>query len=194
MTTRESTLWPMEPHTRAKHDILTYYLKAWFPIQAREPKRLLYIDGFAGPGEYSGGEEGSPILALQVVTQHQLLPRITRSGMKLVFVFIEERSDRFDNLQRKLASISLPSNVRVHPARATFEQVIGDQLTRLEEQRHRLAPSLVFIDPFGPTGFPMQLVGQIARQPRAEVLINFSYQPLNQWFLVLPIISQRNVV
>ena len=26
---------------------------------------ILYIDGFAGPGEYEGGEPGSPIIALE---------------------------------------------------------------------------------------------------------------------------------
>jgi hypothetical protein len=49
----------------------------------------LYIDGFAGPGEYQGKEPGSPVLALQVVTEHSLLPRLSRPGMELVFVFIE---------------------------------------------------------------------------------------------------------
>ena len=31
--------------------------------QGRLPE-ILYIDGFAGPGEYEGGEAGSPIIAL----------------------------------------------------------------------------------------------------------------------------------
>ncbi|MFH1560055.1 MAG: three-Cys-motif partner protein TcmP [Chloroflexota bacterium] len=184
----QAMLCDIEPHTQAKHDILTYYLKAWFAIlaQARDPRRLLYIDGFAGPGEYRGGEPGSPILALNVVLQHQLSNRITRPGMDLVFVFIEERQDRFDNLQDRLMDISLPSSIRVHPICATFEQVIGEQLARLEAQNQRLAPSFVFIDPFGPTGFPMTLVERIARHSQSEVLINFSYQPLNQWFLQDP--------
>ncbi|MBI4282427.1 MAG: three-Cys-motif partner protein TcmP [Chloroflexi bacterium] len=181
-------LWDIEPHTQAKHDILTHYLQAWFAIlaQARMPRRLLYIDGFAGPGEYRGGEPGSPILALDAVLQHRFSTRITRPGMDLVFVFIEERQDRFDNLQRKLADIRLPSNVRVYPICATFEQVVGEQLARLEEQNQQLAPSFVFIDPFGVSGFPMSLVERFAQHSQSEVLINFSYQPLNQYFLQIP--------
>lgn len=46
--------WQIEAHTEAKHDILRYYLGAWFPILARAQRRLIYVDGFAGPGEYDG--------------------------------------------------------------------------------------------------------------------------------------------
>lgn len=183
MSNSQSTLWDIEPHTQAKHDILTYYLKGWFPAQAGVPRRLLYIDGFAGPGEYRGGEPGSPILALNVVLQHQLLARITRPGMDLVFVFIEAEHPRFVNLQRRLQGYTLPSNIHVHAEHATFEEYLGARLEALEQQQLRLAPSLVFVDPFGPTGFPMTLIKRLAQHPRSEVLINFSYQPLNQWFL-----------
>lgn len=57
-------LWAIEPHTIAKHIILRKYLGAWFPIMGRYNKKLLYFDGYAGPGEYDDGEPGSPIIAL----------------------------------------------------------------------------------------------------------------------------------
>ena len=184
----QGVLWDIEPHTQAKHDILTSYLKAWFAIlaQSRNPRRLLYIDGFAGPGEYRGGEPGSPILALDVVLQHQLFKNITRPGMELVFVFIEADRDRFENLSYKLSEFQLPSNILIHLEHATFEEYLEARLQELEKRQLSLAPSFVFIDPFGPTGFPMTLVERIARYSQSEVLINFSYQPLNQWFLQDP--------
>ncbi len=57
-----SSLPPIQPHTQAKHHILKYYLDEWFPILGRARGSLRYIDGFAGPGEYEGGEDGSPIM------------------------------------------------------------------------------------------------------------------------------------
>ncbi|GAI63170.1 unnamed protein product, partial [marine sediment metagenome] len=38
--------WPLEPHTKAKHEILKRYLYAWFPILASSHRRILYVDGF----------------------------------------------------------------------------------------------------------------------------------------------------
>lgn len=182
------TLWAIEPHTQAKHDILAYYLKAWFSIRSKVPQRLLFIDGFAGPGEYEGGEDGSPIVALRAALQVAAEPaqrgRLTRPGMELVFWFIEEDADRFSNLQRKLEGFNHP--FRVFPRHSSFERSLSEALSLLEEQQKRLAPSLVFIDPFGPTGFPMRLIEQISLQPSTEVLINFSYGPLNRWFLSDP--------
>jgi three-Cys-motif partner protein len=45
-------VWPLDPHTHAKHVILRSYLGAWFPILNKYNGRIVYIDGFAGPGEY----------------------------------------------------------------------------------------------------------------------------------------------
>ena len=62
MSTPKETLWEMEPHTEVKHAILRKYLGAWFGIMGRTNPRIIYIDGFCGPGRYIGGEDGSPIL------------------------------------------------------------------------------------------------------------------------------------
>lgn len=70
MAVPKSTIWDIEPHTIAKHKILESYLKAWFPILSSWNGRINYIDGFAGPGKYSKGELGSPIIALNVAKNH----------------------------------------------------------------------------------------------------------------------------
>jgi len=64
---------------------------------------LLYIDGFAGAGEYEAGEDGSPIIALKVARDHKLSAKLQRPGMELVFFFIEGDKARFENLEGKLA-------------------------------------------------------------------------------------------
>jgi three-Cys-motif partner protein len=66
----ESTIWPIVPHTSAKHTILRTYLDAWFPIMSWKP-RVVFLDGFAGPGRYEGGEPGSPIIALESAKTHK---------------------------------------------------------------------------------------------------------------------------
>ncbi len=188
MSKELGTIWEIEPHTEAKHEILRYYLGAWFPILASVHRRLLYVDGFAGPGEYKGGEDGSPIIALKVARDHALKSRLTRKGMDLVFLFIEKDQARHQNLERKIGELKpqLPSNFRTGTYCASFEEIFDSVLSDIEKQNKRLAPSFVFIDPFGPTGFPMHLIGRLAQQPRSEVLITFNYQSLNEWFLQDP--------
>jgi len=187
MGVRGATVWAMEPHTKAKHEILSYYLKGWLPILTSFNWRLLYVDGFAGPGQYTGGEDGSPMLALKVALEPALKSRLQRPGMELVFIFIDKDPDRYQNLRERLGDLQLPPNFKVVTYCSSFAEVFDQVLTEIEEQNKRLAPSFVFIDPFGPTGFPMSLMRRLAQQPRSEVLVNFQYQSLNQWFLQNPL-------
>jgi hypothetical protein len=79
--------WPIQPHTEAKHRILASYLSAWFPILSLSGfERVIYIDGFAGPGRYSGGQEGSPIFALKAL-RSQTVP--LRSVFEFHFVELD---------------------------------------------------------------------------------------------------------
>ena len=112
-----------------------------------------------------------------------LKSKLQRPGMELVFIFIEKDEARYENLKRKVAELQLPSNFKIDIEWDTFEHAFDSVLKEIEEQSARLAPSFVFIDPFGPTGFPMPLIGRLAQQRRSEVLITFNYQALNEWFL-----------
>lgn len=54
---------------QGKHIVLRSYLDAWLPIlsygaryrAAMGAGKLVLVDGFAGPGRYSTGEDGSPL-------------------------------------------------------------------------------------------------------------------------------------
>jgi three-Cys-motif partner protein len=80
------THWELLPHTQAKHEILRRYLEAWLPIMATWQGRIVFVDGFAGPGRYSGGEPGSPLIALHTLLEHEPFERL-RPGRKVVFIF-----------------------------------------------------------------------------------------------------------
>src|SRR5215475_12471006 len=100
------TIWDLEPHTAAKHEILRRYLQAWAPIlsQGNFP-HIAFVDGFAGPGRYSNGEEGSPIIAVRAVTE-QAQPIKARVD----FHFIELDERRSNHLNGEIAALKLPRN------------------------------------------------------------------------------------
>jgi len=91
----KETIWELEPHSLGKHIVLRRYLKAWLPILGTTQGKIVFIDGFAGPGEYTNGEQGSPIIALDAFASHQA--PITAS---VAFLFIEADKDRAANLER----------------------------------------------------------------------------------------------
>ena len=150
-------LWDIEPHTLAKHEILKRYLEAWFPILARYNQRIVYIDGFCGPGRYKGGEDGSPIIAVkQAMNQFGML-----HNREVTFIFIDEREDRIEHLRKEIASMATPSNFVFHIQVAQFEETICEILDNLESKNLNLAPTFAFIDPFGFKGIPFSLVKRL---------------------------------
>ncbi len=173
----DDTIWPLEPHTKAKHSILRRYLQAYFPKMASAQRRIVFVDGFAGPGEYEEGEPGSPIVALDALVEHRHLPRMSNS--EFVFLFIEERQDRFDNLEAILAQRANPSNVSVATRCGTFEEHLGKVLGDLGERR--MAPAFVMVDPFGPRGLPLKLLRRLADHPKTELLVSLMYEPISRF-------------
>jgi three-Cys-motif partner protein len=134
MTTPQETIWEIEPHTLAKHEILRRYLGAWFPILGTYNHRIVYIDGFSGPGRYKGGEIGSPIIAIQeALKQSQRL-----NSNQLSFIFLDERADRIEHLKRELSQIPIPPNFYVAAETGQFDCELKKLLDALESEGARL--------------------------------------------------------
>lgn len=180
MAKHQDTRWPLELHTQAKHAILRRYLDAWLPIMTRWNGRVLYIDGFAGPGRYLGGEDGSPIVALKAALEHS--SRITAD---LAYLFIEADRQRKVNLEQEVAELTLPPNIKVAIHEGRFDETVSEMLDELAREGREPAPSFAFVDPFGWSQTPFSLIKQLLANPRSEVLINFMYEEVNR-FLSVP--------
>ncbi len=174
----KTTIWELEPHTAAKHEILRRYIQAWAPIlsQGNFP-HLVFVDGFAGPGRYSKGEEGSPVIAIKAVTEQ---PRPIKA--KVDFHFIELDKRRSDHLATEIGALNLPSNVttRIHGERS-FQDAFPEVWNRYAASPgFARPPTFVFIDPFG-FKIPFSYVAGVLRAQSCEVLITFMFEEINRF-------------
>jgi len=174
----KTTIWELEPHTTAKHEILRRYIQAWAPIlsQGNFP-HLVFVDGFAGPGRYSKGEEGSPLIAIKAVIQQS---RPIKA--KIDFHFIELDQQRSDHLTDEIDALKLPQNVtaKIHGGRSfqnTFPDIWDAYASRPGRSR---PPTFVFIDPFG-FKIPFAYVARILGAQSCEVLITFMFEEINRF-------------
>jgi three-Cys-motif partner protein len=143
--------------------------------QGRFPE-ILYIDGFAGPGEYAGGEAGSPIVALDTALGFK-----TPLTAKVHFLFVEERNDRAARLRLQLELRTLPPNFSVVVEGGVTFEVAFTRLYPSFVRDGRLIPTFAFIDPFGWTSAPFSLVKQILAHRSCEVFVNFMYEEINRF-------------
>lgn len=168
MANIKTTLWPLEAHTKAKHDILKRYLQAWYPILGRHNRRIVYIDGFSGPGRYEGGEMGSPIIAINAAIDHKL-----DLTSEIVFWFIEENKSRYENLNSILSEMTIPPQFKLNVECSTFENSLSEILDDIDRNGSSLAPTFAFIDPFGISDTPFSIIEKIMSYQKCEVLITF---------------------
>ena len=172
--------WPLDSHTKGKHLVLRHYMGAWLPILTSWNGRVLFIDAFAGPGEYSNGEDGSPVIALRALIDHTAKSLIQS---EVRYLFIEKETDRYEHLKQVLSDLDneLPSNCSYTVINSTFDETLTDVLDNIDQQNKRLAPAFVMIDPFGVSETPMSTIGRILKNPRSEVYISFMYRDINRF-------------
>lgn len=166
--------WKIQPHTKAKHQILQAYLEQWFPIMVSnnpQPQLLIYIDGFAGPGVYENGEPGSPIVALNTILGHKSFQDYVG---QMLFVFAEKDGRSFESLAieiRRLEQsiIEFPKNVKVAPKNDEFANIVN----QLQEKSQIGMPTLAFVDPFGFSGVNLEQLVALLQFPKCELILNF---------------------
>ncbi len=175
MDTDADLIWEISPHTAAKHNVLKKYVEAWSAIlaQGSSHRRLVFIDGFAGPGEYKGGEDGSPIVVLKALKEHKLGPNF--KGTEFVNIFIEKRADRTHNLERVIRErvAPLPEWIKYDIRNSEFNTEMENILARLESEGRTLAPCLCFVDPFGWNDLSYHVLSNVMKYEKAELLITF---------------------
>jgi len=188
MPQRLETIWALEPHTGAKHEILRRYLDAWYPILGSWNDRIVYIDGFAGPGRYKGGEPGSPLIAIERFLEAKRNGRV-RDTTGVFFLFVERDEKRCAHLLQELSNpayASLRREVRCQP----FTDVMSEIWGLLDEQKRNLAPTFAVIDPFGFSHTPYAHIQKILSYPSTEVLFTFMYEEANR-FITHPDLESR---
>lgn len=179
MAVPQETRWAIDDHTRAKHAILRAYLNAWFPILGSRYRTVVFVDGFCGPGRYTGGEPGSPLVALDAAEQAKPL------AANVVFLFTDERKDRIEHLRSELSERKLPATFHIDAEHGRFDEVFSPVLDRLAASGQGLAPTFAFLDPFGFAGLPFTLVAKILANQHCEVFITFMVNAV-QRFLTHP--------
>jgi three-Cys-motif partner protein len=168
--------WTLKEHTKVKHELLDKYLTPWIYKLASANNSLLYIDGFAGKGEYFEGSEfvgiGSPVIAMRKV--QDLKEKIS----KFYCLFIEKNKENYENLYK---FIETEEKVCSHPIivcrNGDFE---NEMIKFLDDQDDSLPPTFCFIDPFG-FDAPFYVIKRLMAIPKTEIFFTFMSRDINRF-------------
>lgn len=143
-----------------KHGILSRYPNVFASKAGRGYDRVVFLDGYAGPGKYDDGTPGSPLLFARAADKV--------SGFRnVVGIYVEEDSDEFQMLKGVLGG------------RTGDHLFQGDLSSHLSEIAtiSRGSPLFAFLDPFGTALDHNLLQSRLLKRPdRApvEVLLHIS--------------------
>ena len=182
------TIWEGSAHTFAKHRILETYLKAWMPIMSQQSYKLgiskaelLFVDGFAGPGRYSRGERGSPILAIESVLGHS-----HDFAIPISLLFIEEDKERHAVLQNILEQYKkrIEESRRINSVRVEkgdCETRLNEVLDGYEKTNRKIGPAFFFLDQSGFSDVSLELIQRVMSQLQCEAFSYLNWDHMNRF-------------
>jgi three-Cys-motif partner protein len=166
----------MKGQTEVKHEILEKYLQPWLNKITEIDSHIQYVDGFAGWGRYEDGSPGSPLIAMQVVSE-SLEEDVGRLNTKLDRFrcdFVEENDSNFADLKAAVEEElkDCPEEIKVEYHKTEFATFARKFIDTPPRDIH---PTFIFIDPFGFGGVPFELVDRLInmRSSGMEIFITF---------------------
>lgn len=142
--------------------MLGYYLKPYFQKILLTKHPVTYVDCFAGAGKFNDGTDGSPLIALKVISDVLAQSKIANTEIKSCFI----EAHHYDQLNKNLECYS---NTQVVSGK--FEKNIGKIL------RNNLHRNIfLYIDPYGVKELDFEFIGSLAKESfySMELLLNFN--------------------
>lgn len=144
--------------------LLGYYLTPYLPKIATQRRPVLLVDGFAGPGTYGDGSDGSPAIIANAAEKAR------RDGLNVPVEVLCVEAD-----PALCASLRVKLEDRPHTTvtLGAFQAVLP-----VLEQKARTHSIFLYLDPFTVTGLVWDDLDRVFRWVQAgssiEVLLNFS--------------------
>jgi three-Cys-motif partner protein len=165
--------------TKVKHFILKRYLQA-LAFKVLTFSDITYIDGFSGPWETKTEDfrDSSFMIAISVLqdAQKRIFER-TGNRRRIRCFFSESNAEAFAQLRDAVAPYQKPDEgFEIKTYCGKFE----DAISEIQAFIGASFP-LIFIDPTGWTGYPLDKIRPLFLPSKCEVLINFMYEFINRF-------------
>jgi three-Cys-motif partner protein len=170
--------WSADPHTLAKIELVGRYVGKWVSIVGRagafRGRKILIVDGFAGPGVYSDGELGSPIAAIRAASASMAIAKNAGAWQadEVYFELVERSRPMYESLQSQIGALEIPKGIHVSIRHGSFEKQLHEiRGARPWAFRHGF-PLFAFVDPFGAKGVPFSAVREVLGSGTSELFLN----------------------
>ncbi len=180
----------IEPHSKAKLDVLRRYIQEYFDRlnvnPQREEFRLDLIDGFAGGGTFRDGNteiSGTPLVMLEEAKKAE--ERLNRKRKKRLhinckFYFVDKEEAHTDHLRKVLREHGYRVDEdKIVIRTGLFENEVKDILRSIKQRQPRIGRAIFLLDQTGFSQVELSLVSNILGELHAaEVILTFAAESL----------------
>ncbi|MXX09663.1 MAG: three-Cys-motif partner protein TcmP [Synechococcus sp. SB0673_bin_10] len=180
----------IEPHSKAKLEVLRAYLRQYFDRLAvsrrREELKLDLVDGFAGGGTFQDGDKilpGSPLVMLEEAeaARHRLNEgRDKKLEINCRFYFIDKERSHTDHLRQALKERDYKIDEKeITVQTGLFEDNLEGVIRSIRERQPRAGRAIFLLDQTGFSCVKLDLVRRIFSElATAEVILTFAADAL----------------
>ena len=180
----------IEPHSKAKLEVLRSYLRAYFdrlnvnPV--REEFKLDLIDGFAGGGLFLDGTaeiSGTPLVMLEETEKAGVRLNEKRTKQLHIdcrFYFVDKEKAHTDHLRKVLGERGYHAdNDRIVIRNGLFENEVEGIVASVRQRQPRSGRAIFLLDQTGFSQVQLSLVSRIFSElPAVEVILTFAADAL----------------
>ena len=180
----------IEPHSKAKLDVLRRYIQEYFDRLNSNPQReefkLDLIDGFAGGGIFREGNtdlSGTPLVMLEEAEKAEERlnkKRTKRLNINCKFYFIDKEKAHTDHLRKVLRERGYKVDEdKIVVRTGLFENEIEGILRSIKQRQPRVGRAIFLLDQTGFAQVELSLVYRILNElAAAEVILTFAAETL----------------
>ncbi|MCY3822549.1 MAG: three-Cys-motif partner protein TcmP [Nitrospinae bacterium] len=188
----------LEEHSKAKLDVLRYYLSAYFDrlnvIFSRDEFKLDLVDGFSGGGIFRDSDNlvsGTPLIMLEesIKANDRWNEKRTKPlHFDCKYYFVDKDAAHTDYLKKVLAERGHKvdnEKILIHNNR--FENIADDIIAEIHRRQPMAGRSIFLLDQTGFSQVELALVERIFRKLRnAEVILTFATDSLVNFLVDRP--------
>ncbi|MEN6386204.1 MAG: three-Cys-motif partner protein TcmP [Phycisphaerales bacterium] len=151
-----------KPWSIIKDQLLACYLKPYFAKILATQRPAFYVDGFAGKGMFDDGKPGSPVIALEIISESLLNTKFRSAGISSCFIELNYAEDLRNN-------ISKYTDVQI--IKGKYEDKIEEQLAGKQSQN-----VFLYIDPYGIKSLHFSVFEKLSSKKfhSIEILVNLN--------------------
>ncbi|MBI5558887.1 MAG: three-Cys-motif partner protein TcmP [Deltaproteobacteria bacterium] len=165
--------------TQVKLDVFRRYLQEWLPVFPNKGVEVSIYDFFAGPGKDAAGNLGSSLIIVEELKQFCEHHSVTYSNVSARVVFNDIEEKHIKKLKKHVCEIACGKacckfEYSAKPFRESLEQ-------HLMQMRAHDTANLVFMDQFGIKEVTPEVVGEMAKCSRTDILFFISSSIINRF-------------